>query len=773
MYRIILILLFTISINISAQYTISGYVKDSLSGEALMYATIFDSITKIPVIANNYGYFSLKTSKSECNLYVSYIGYHRAIVKLKVNRDTLIEIRLSNANIIKEVEIKGELNNNTSNTASEINIPVSRIYTIPSFMGEHDILKSIQLYPGIQAGAEGTGSIHVRGGTPDQNLILLDGVPLYDVNHLMGFFSIFNSNSIQNLKFIKGGIPASYGGKLSSVMDISMKEGNNQKLGGNFNIGILSSDFLFEGPVIKNKCSFLISVRRTYYDLFVTPIFRIIQGDAWAGYYFYDINGKINYSLSEKDRLFLSFYKGIDKFYINLSENIGEKDKRKLFWGNDLVSLRWNHSFGSGLFMNTTIAYTQYKFNTSSELTSKWNDNENISATYFTNITDYIYKTHFDYALNKNNQLKAGIGATFHTFKPGIYDVYSKVDHIDTTFYGKIINNTEVYVFAEDIININQKNSVDIGIHYRLLPGYGKEYRSFEPRIGISHSLIQNLTLKYSFTYISQYVNLLGTSTVGLPTDRWVPSTEKIKPQHAYQYCVSFIYENKKYKLSIDPYYKLMSNLVEYREGASYLLLKDNWEKNIIQGKGKAYGIEFMAEKKEGEFTGWISYTLSKNTRQFADINNGNEFPYKYDRRHNINIVANYKIKENLRLDMVWIYNSGARYTLTNSQYIALSCFDDLGRYNGRNLEEDFYTINNYTEKNSYKLPDYHRLDIGITKIKQKKHGVASKSFGLYNAYNRMNVFTAIMREKDDGTTVLKKITFFPLMPYFTYGFKF
>ncbi len=547
---------------------------------------------------------------------------------------------------------------------STIKIPIKQITKIPALLGEVDVLKAVQLLPGVQSGTEGASGLYVRGGGPDQNLVLLDGTPVYNVSHLFGFFSIFNADAIKNVELIKGGFPARYGGRLSSVLEINMKEGNLKEYKGEATIGLIASKFTFEGPIKKDRSSFIVSARRTYIDILMQPFIRSQSGeqDVSTGYYFYDLNGKINYKLNEKNWWYLSIYNGDDKFYYKnkpysyLYDGVRyeEESKANIGWGNITGALRWNHQFNDKLFSNVTTTYSRYKFLISdyeaqSETTDSTHTQTINSLAYFSGIYDWNGKIDFDYIPSPNHYFRFGANGIYHTFQPGAtnFTYSSQTTNIDSTIGNKNIYASEFAIYAEDDWKISNHIKANIGLHLSGFLVNEKFYYSAEPRFSARYLFKNDWSIKTSFATMQQYIHLLTNSNIGLPTDLWVPAIDSVLPQKSQQVAFGVAKTlGKKYLFSVEGYYKWMENLITYKEGANFINTSDNWENKIETGKGWSYGAELFLQKKTGKLTGWIGYTISWTFRQFENLNFGEPFPYKYDRRHDVSIVTSYKINK-------------------------------------------------------------------------------------------------------------------------------
>ena len=791
------------------KYTISGYVEDATTSERLIGASVYNAThTNQGTISNTYGFYSLTIPAGLTGFSCSFVGYVSFGIEFNLTNDTTINIKLTPSLEIDEVVITSKRDPVNDNQMGLIEVPLKTIKKLPVIFGETDIMKSVQMMPGIKGGVEGTSGIYVRGGSPDQNLILIDGVPVYNINHLFGFFSVFNSDAISNFDVIKGGFPARYGGHLSSVIDVRMKEGNMQEYNTSFNIGLLSSSILTEGPIIKDKCSFMISARRSYLDLIAVPaewIYSLFSNDfekITAGYFFDDINAKVNYKFSDKDRLYLSFYRGKDKLYANFRDsyiNDSEyKNKYTMTWGNMVSALRWNHIFTPKLFANTSLTYSQFVYRIGqTEYGMNYWDSAGYSygeeAEYNTSIKDVSGNMDFNYILSPSYSMKFGVSGIYHRFNPGISaSKYSSNDIavFDTTYGNKQIAAREFSVYLENEIKIGKMVSFNIGGRLTAFAIRDTLFVSPEPRVSARALITDNFSLKASYSRMKQYVNLLTSTTVGFPTDIWIPSTDKVLPQNSTQYSVSANFNIlNTYDLIIEGYYKDMTNLVEYKEGASLFLNFDNtevkdadlWENKVTQGIGWSYGVEFLFRKDIGRLTGWAGYTLSWAYRQFDDIDNGEVFPFTYDRRHDIAIACTYKLNEKIDFGINWVFSTGNAITLASGNYMSyvdLEQFFNSIRYNEGEIFNYHNSVDYYENRNNFRMPAYHRLDLGVNFTKQKKRGIRTLSIGLYNAYCHLNPFMVEVYENyDEDWNFVNKSVYaygiFPIIPSFSYHFKF
>lgn len=773
-------------------FTISGYISDSSSGEGLWGATVYDIQTKQGVSTNNYGFYSISLPADTVKLRISFVGYQSQYLVIYLDKNYQQNIELSGSVELDEVSVyaDGEQSIQDNPRMSTINISMDAIKSLPVFLGEKDILKTIQLMPGVQSGGEGTSGLYVRGGGPDQNLMLLDGVPVYNASHLFGFFSIFNANSIKSVKLIKGGFPANYGGRLSSVIDIRMKEGNNKKFHGEGSIGIISANLTLEGPIVKDKTSFVISAHRTYIDILAQPFIRSAISDAQGttgktGYFFYDLNAKVNHKFSDKHRLYLSGYLGNDKFYSKIEDNYRydnqrsySKEEGNLKWGNIISALRWNYLVNPKLFANTTITYSKYKFDIGfsyydeTYINEQLDDVEDFKANYFSGIEDLSAKVDFNWMASPNHQVMFGGGYTYHTFSPGVqnFQASSTGDTpLDTTLGSFDIYSSEIWAYFEDEIKIGSRLVLNLGIHTSGFAVENSFYSSFQPRFSASYLINEKTAIKASYAEMTQYLHLLSNTSIGLPTDLWLPPTDRVKPQISRQVAAGIAHSfNKKYQVSFEGYYKFMDNLIAYKDGASFFSIGADWQDLIETGKGWSYGMEVLFEKKKGKTTGWIGYTLSWSNRQFENISFGEVYPYRYDRRHDVSVAITHKFNERIDIGIVWVYGTGNAVTLGLERYLsfegAQQAFQNGSGYND---------IEYIDQRNNYRMASYHRLDIGVNLHKKKKWGERTWSLGFYNIYNRRNPFYLYFGTDYQGDKQLYQVSLFPILPAISYNFKF
>lgn len=779
-----------------SSYTVSGYVMDGISSETLIGANVISSGTHQGTASNSYGYYSITVPEGETNLNFSYLGYAAKYCRFRLHKDTLINVHLSSDNRLQEVIVTSKKDEVglLATGMDAIDVPVDQIKHTPALLGETDVMRTIQLLPGIQSGTAGTAGLYVRGGNADENLILLDGIPVYKVDHLFGFFSVFTPEAMKKVTFFKGSFPARFNGRLSSVIDVRTKDGDMYHYHGNLAIGLLTSRFNFEGPIIKGKTSFNLSARRSYSDLAARPF---MSRDEKFGYYFYDLNFKLNHRFSDFDRLYLSYYQGRDcmneKDY---DENIYGKHTyydrygMNMAWGNLITSLRWNHVFNDRLFCNTTVALNNYKIHLMSYDNDEVGTNayENSTSHYNSDIRDINVLTDFDYYPSTVHHIKFGAGYIYHAFCPEVTNVQCKDKENGTlpidTVYNSPNHNIyahEVSVYAEDNWKINDRLQANWGFDLSAFHVQCKSYYSFQPRVSFRYQLTNSVALKAAYTKMTQYVHLLTSMPITMPTDLWVPVTKNVRPMQANQFSVGGYYTGlKNWEISAEAYYKSMNNVLEYKDGVSFLGFSSDWENLVEMGHGRAFGIEFMLQKKFGNDTGWLSYTLSKSDRKFSKggINDGERFPYTYDRRHTINIAYNRKFSSRFDIDLTWMFYTGGTTSLALKKSAII--IPDYGwSSNDRDVGDGVTEVDYVPHRNNYRLPSSHTLCLGFNFHKKTKHGMRTWNISIYNAYDAMNP-TLIYRKTSewDGSlpsseNKLVKYTLLPFIPSFTYIYSF
>lgn len=759
-------------------YTISGYVEDARTKERLVGATLFEEGKRIGATTNAHGFYSITLPAGTVMLRVSYVGYGVDTLRLALDRDIRYVFRLEERSVVLgDVEVMEELAKPAG--IEQIQLSLAEIRQLPAFLGESDVLKALQLLPGIQSGQEGTTGLYVRGGGPDQNLILLDGVPVYNAAHIFGFVSVFNTDAIQSVSLIKGGFPSRYGGRLSSVIDITMKEGNLQEYAATGSLGLLASRLMVEGPIVKDKSSFAISGRRTYLDVLARPFLN--RDDSQSGYYFYDFNAKGNYVFSNRSRLYFSLYGGGDRFSSSLSdvnERSGDVESTDsgLYWGNLTSALRWTRLISQKLFLSTTILYSRYQLETTIEEKVVFRDRsqtESFLLDYSSGLSDFGAKIDVDYLPGARHAVKFGLGATHHTFRPGSSQrrsLFNDRPAQDTTLFPTGPQEAvEISTYIEDVIQIGSSYSVNIGLHGSAFHVEETRYMSLQPRLSIRYQPHVLWGIHASFTTMRQYIHLLANSGVGLPTDLWVPATARIKPQDAIQASLGVERMLPRITLSVVGFYKSMQNLIEYKEGADFLATGQDWQDKVEVGRGKSYGAEVFLQKKMGQTIGWIGYTWSRTTRRFSEINRGRTFPYRYDRRHDASLTITRNLSLRRSLSISWVYGTGTAVTLP------------IGRFWSGGFALGNISLH-YDSRNGVRTPPYHRLDVAYRITYPARWGEGELSLGLYNVYNRKNPFYLFLDVKEDldpqtGTTrtvdAYKQVSLFPILPSINYHFTF
>lgn len=761
------------------RYTISGYVRDAKTSESLIGASVYNAENRLGTASNQYGFYSLTLPAGEITLTYSYIGYVKEKRTFLLDADTVIHMGFTEGATNLEAVTVSASGTHNATQMSTISLSMKQIKKIPALAGEVDLMKAIQLLPGVQSGGEGGSGLYVRGGGPDQNLILLDGIQLYNVSHLFGFFSIFNADAVNSMDVIKGGFPARYGGRISSVVDISLKEGNMNEFHGEGAIGLISSKLTFEGPVWKDRTAFIVSARRTYIDILMFPYIRIesqndSQSDYSLGYHFYDVTAKINHKISDNDRIYLSAYMGNDRYYSEeeFTRRGAYLTESSLKWGNMAAMFRWNHIFTNRLFANTAVTYNKYRMITSMENTWNMDTDPSYHATeYNSELQDWAWKTDFYYKPFARHTIRMGAHVLYHTYIPS---VISQIDNSAVTnFDNSRYYNFEYGVYAEDDLNISEKVKLNAGFHWSGFDAGGKFYQLLQPRLSACYFINEHLSVKASYSLMNQYIHLLTSTSIGLPLDLWVPSTQKLRPQKSNQFAAGVTQSfGNKYEISVESYYKTMDNVIEYKDGASFFDTNSTWEEKVLQGEGSSYGVELFLQKKKGSFTGWLGYTLSWTDRRFDGINHGKRFWYKYDRRHDVSLVLTRQINEHIELSATWVYGSGNNTTIPVGVFSVSNPVSGSAGYGSRYYD--------YGERNGYRMKAYHRLDISASFAKKTKWGERIWIVGLYNAYSRRNPFYIDIIEKEAEISgkaskkyVYTQYSLFPVIPAISYAFKF
>jgi hypothetical protein len=771
-----------------ARYTISGYIYEKGSRETLIGVNVHVPSRGLGVISNSYGYYAITLPADSSEIVFSYIGYQTRVERIRLTDNVRLDIEMEPGAEIEEVVITDERLRRVSQMTqmSQVEVPVIQARNIPALLGEKDMFKVLQLMPGVQSGTEGTSGFYVRGGGPDQNLIILDDAMVYNASHLFGFFSVFNGDAVKNMQLYKGGFPARYGGRLSSVLDIQMKDGNKEKIQGEAGIGLISSRLTLEGPVVKDKASFLVSGRRTYIDILTRPL---MPKDSYGGYFFYDLNTKFNYDINPNNRIFASAYFGRDKFFMKdkySGTGYAGETSGGLYWQNATATIRWNHIFNEKIFANTSLIFSDYTLKIHSDESYSYNytDTKSWKMKYNSGIQDVGLKHDLSWHPGTNHHVRAGFQAIHHDFTPSA--VVLKDDDINM-----FEQNTEKHrsvetgIYVEDEIRIGNRLKINPGIRFSQFFIKEKSYHNLEPRFSSNLSIRPHFSWKFSYASMNQYVHLLSTTGIGLPTDLWVPSTERIAPQRNRQLASGFAWDmvDRKLELSLEGYYKKSDNIIGYREGASFLFIDDpteandfSWQDNITNGEAWAYGLEFLVQRKQGNrLNGWIGYTLSWINHHFDELNFGEKFPARYDRRHDVSVVGIYEINSRITFSATWVYASGNAFDLATGSF-------PIFPHQIHEMDYHWFAEGNlYDKKNSFRAASYQRLDMGLQFHKKSvifgNNVARTIEIGAYNAYNRKNPFFYYW-ESDrhnftSGNKKLMQFSLFPVVPSISVNYKF
>mgnify|MGYP000258574758 FL=1 len=796
------------------QVTVSGFVRDKRSAESLIGASVYEAHSRVGTASNNFGFFSLTLPPGDITIRSSYIGYtsHQHILN-GLERDTVLAIELEPSASLEEVVITGQSNDKQSVLSTQmgaLEINQQTIRSTPVMFGEADIIKTLQLTPGVSAGTEGTAGMYVRGGNVDENLFLIDGNPVYQINHIGGIFSAFNPEAISGMDFFKSGFPSRYGGRLSSVVDVHTKEGNMKEYHGSASIGLISGNLNFEGPIIKDRTSFNIGLRRTWLDVLSAPAVaianKITKKDGTrlrARYAFHDLNLKVNHIFNDRSRMYLSLYNGNDvlkggstDFPDQDSDNNYNYDSDvSLRWGNIMATAGWTYVFNNRLFGKVSGVFTRYHSrlrNTEHDVVGNEGD-EDYSDSFRENetntgITDFGLRTSFDYMPASPHHIRFGGDYLVHRFHPEYNRsvAYEKNEEtsveIGQEFANDLLWGHEAGVYAEDDWTLSSDVRLNAGLRFSLFNVQGKTYTGLEPRVSLRWLLDDNLSFKASYSRMNQYVHLISNSFISLPTDAWMPVTRKLKPLISDQVSAGFYYNlNKEYNFSVEGYYKTLDNLLEYRDGHTFTPSFVNWEDKLTAGEGRSYGAEFMVRKETGRTTGWVGYGLSWSDRQFDELNQGARYPARFDNRHKLNIVVMHKISPKVELSAAWSYASGNHVTLSLENYYENGTGSPTN--NDNHYMDASESIDYYEGRNNYQLPAYHRLDLGIKIYRPKKKGrMGIWTVSIYNVYSRMNPFMIYKSDKtvpDPGSSygknvpVFKTIGIMPIIPSISYTYKF
>lgn len=777
----------------SRKFTVSGYVTDIESGESLIGAGVLSGgEAKTGVSTNEFGWYNVSLREGRTTIEYHYVGYEPKTIAFDLNKDTVINVTLSPSTTLSEAVVVARNNAGIRSTnMSALDVPISQVIKSPTLFGESDIIKFLQMLPGVQGGMEGTTGIHVRGGSQDENLVMLDGIPIYNIDHVLGIFSVFTPEAVKKVTFYKGAFPARYGGRISSIVDVRTNDGNLKETHGVVSVGMLTSRVHVEGPLKQDKTSFSLSFRGMH-TLFYQPFIKLAMKDeAKANFYFYDANAKFSHKFDDRNRLYLGVYNGWDKLTVDdlYDEGSGSEgtfsksaDKYRIGWGNTIAAMRLNHIFSSTLFSNTTVAFNNYRMSIENKYNNSYGTQyiNDYSYKYKSGITDGSARMDFEWTPNSSNSVRFGGEYTFHTFKPETSSFTNKAVEggtvqTDSTYNeldGRKLRGHEVSVFIEDDIFIGERLSFNPGLHYTAFYTDGKFYNSLQPRLSARMDLGKGNAVKAAYSRMAQYVHLLTSSDISLPTDLWVPITKNIKPVIGDHYSIGAYYSGLKgWEFSLEGYYKKTKNIVEYQDGATVMGTSANWYDKVSMGEGRSYGVEIFVQKTLGKTTGFVSYTLSKSDRIFRDgmVNNGRWYPYKYDRRHNLVVSVFHKFSDRVDVAGNFVFTTGGTTTVPTRQIVAIAP-------DGTSTYDDYVPY-----KNNYRLPCSHRLNLGVNLHKQKRHGERIWNFSIYNVYNAMNpnlVYSDTDYNAEDGnvttnTIRIKKITLLPFMPSISYTFKF
>ncbi len=777
----------------SRKFTISGYVTDIGSGESLIGAGVLSGgEAKTGVSTNEFGWYNVSLREGRTTIEYHYVGYEPKTIAFDLNKDTVINVTLSPSTTLSEAVVVARNNAGIRSTnMSALDVPISQVIKSPTLFGESDIIKFLQMLPGVQGGMEGTTGIHVRGGSQDENLVMLDGIPIYNIDHVLGIFSVFTPEAVKKVTFYKGAFPARYGGRISSIVDVRTNDGNLKETHGVVSVGMLTSRVHVEGPLKQDKTSFSLSFRGMH-TLFYQPFIKLAMKDeAKANFYFYDANAKFSHKFDDRNRLYLGIYNGWDKLTVDdlYDEGSGSEgtfsksaDKYRIGWGNTIAAMRLNHIFSSTLFSNTTVAFNNYRMSIENKYKNSYGTQyiNDYSYKYKSGITDGSARMDFEWTPNSSNSVRFGGEYTFHTFKPETSSFTNKAVEggtvqADSTYNeldGRKLRGHEASAFIEDDIFIGERLSFNPGLHYTAFYTDGKFYNSLQPRLSARMDLGKGYAVKAAYSRMAQYVHLLTSSDISLPTDLWVPITKNIKPVIGDHYSIGAYYSGLKgWEFSLEGYYKKTKNIVEYQDGATVMGTSANWYDKVSMGEGRSYGVEIFVQKTLGKTTGFVSYTLSKSDRIFRDgmVNNGRWYPYKYDRRHNLVVSVFHKFSDRVDVAGNFVFTTGGTTTVPTRQIVAIAP-------DGTSTYDDYVPY-----KNNYRLPCSHRLNLGVNLHKQKRHGERIWNFSIYNVYNAMNpnlVYSDTDYNAEDGnvttnTIRIKKITLLPFMPSISYTFKF
>lgn len=778
-----------------SRLTISGLITDAATGETLIGAGATSG--KHGTVSNSFGFYSLTIprEKDRADVTFSYVGYLPKTLTIPAGRDTTVHVRLVPGASLEEAVVTAPRESGIASTRmGAIEVPVAAVKSVPALFGEADVLKTIQLLPGVQGGTEGFSGLYVRGGGPDENLLLLDGIPLYHAEHMLGIFSVFQPEAVKKVTLYKGSFPARYGGRISGIVDVRTNDGNLYETHGSVGVSMIGEKLHIEGPVWKGKTSYSLSARGMH-TLLLTPVIKLAGFD--GNYFFYDLDAKFAHRFSGRDRLYFNVYHGLDKFHYRESNKVFDgrtgqpfTDTQKLGirWGNTVAALRWNHVVGPRLFMNTTVAFNRYHMRMDSDMRTREikadgdTEDSQVQFDYRSGMRDWVAKADFDYTPSSSHKFKFGAEYTFHTFVPETLTGYGRQrvnesPQADTTLYmrsNSLQRGHEASLYAEDEIRLGSHLSLNPGLRATLFNTQGKTYWSIEPRLNAKVNFTEDWWAKASYSRMSQYVHLLSSSQITLPVDLWVPITRNIRPETADQFSLGLYFGGLPgWNFSVEGYYKAIRNVLEYKEGAVFLFDSSGWESKVEAGSGRAMGVELFIEKTTGKTTGWLGYTLAKSDRLFPSINHGQRFPYRYDRRHSVNLVVNHRFNEKFDISLAWNFASGGVTTLPERRIVASSPAGE-PRY-----------VDLVSSRNNFRLPASHTLNLGFNFHRRHTRGESIWNLSVYNVYNHMNPTlvqkenkeSVISRYQADGPAEwqlihevrIKKITLLPIFPSIGY----
>ncbi len=769
-------------------FTVSGRITDAETGEVIIGCMVFDRASNRGTTTNSYGFYSLTLPAGTVSIATSFLGYEVFEKVIDLDKDTTLNLSLKAGTIsLEEVVVRPEDHNPLTSKVGATNIPLSVIRNAPVLMGESDLMKSLRYIPGVQNSSEGKSDLSIRGGSPDQNLILLDGNPIYNANHVFGFISVFNTDALKNVTLYKSGFPARFGGRLSSVIDINTKDGDKERFGGSATLGLLAVKFSLEGPIVKDKTSFTLSARRSWADIFAGSLQKLDDvDDSRTNFFFYDLNAKIHHKFSDRTSIYLSAYNGLDVLKNTIRESPADEPmdastRQNWKWGNTLFATRLNSALSGKLFMNANLSYNRYMYNTSVDNRYSFEDEGgkkkkgNRFIGYDSGIRDYTGSVEFEYIPAPTHYIRTGVQYVYHDFRP---ETISRSGETEMNVNPTMVGANEFAVYAEDDWDIARRLELNGGVRFSLFDVAGKTYSAIDPRLSMRLHLTDRMTIKAGYSRMQQYIHLLSNNSLLLQADLWVPTTDKVKPMNSTQYSLGFyVAFPKLFDVSVEGYYKDMNNVIEYKDGASFAVATGGWEDMVEAGKGRSYGVEVSMERRIGKTTGTMSYAWSKTERRFEGINYGEWFPAKFDRTHSFNISVTHKFNETFDMTASWTFTSGNMMTVPMVRVVKPDVPD---------LTTPVHTVPDsgnavqFDHRNNYRMPPHHRLDIGMNFYPRKArnpHRYGVWNFSIYNVYNRMNAFKIyteidLDREGNDSYK-LKQITMFPILPSISYTYNF